>query len=38
MESMQAGLNAPEGQAAAEDTANFATGGVQMYMFETQEV
>jgi len=35
---MQAALATPEGEAAAADVANFATGGVDMLMYESQEV
>jgi uncharacterized protein (TIGR02118 family) len=31
---LQAGLAAPEGQAAAADLANFATGGASILLFE----
>ncbi len=34
METTQAGLQSPEGQAAAGDTHNFATGGVTLLMGE----
>ena len=36
METLQAGLQSPEGQAAAGDTQNFATGGVTMLIGEVQ--
>ncbi len=32
-----AALASPQGQAAAGDVANFATGGASMLMFETRE-
>ncbi|MDB5652481.1 MAG: EthD family reductase [Tardiphaga sp.] len=35
---IQAGLGSAEGQAAAGDVGNFATGGADMLMFDTQEV
>ena len=31
---IQAGLGSPEGAATAADLGNFATGGVDLYMFE----
>lgn len=34
MEALQAGLQAPEGQAAAADLQNFATGGVTLFASE----
>ncbi len=37
MDAIQAGLESPEGQATAGDLANFADGGVQMLMFDTQD-
>jgi uncharacterized protein (TIGR02118 family) len=33
-----AGLASPQGQAAAGDLANFATGGVDLYVFESEEI
>jgi uncharacterized protein (TIGR02118 family) len=36
METLQAGLQSPEGQAAAGDTQNFATGGVTMMIGEVR--
>jgi uncharacterized protein (TIGR02118 family) len=36
MEALQAGLQSPEGQAAAGDTQNFATGGVTMVIGEVR--
>jgi uncharacterized protein (TIGR02118 family) len=38
MADLQAGFASPEGQAAAGDVPKFATGGVTMLMYETQEV
>ena len=35
---IQAAFASPEGQAAAADVATFATGGVDMLIFETKEV
>ena len=35
---MGAAFNSPEGKAAAEDVANFATGGATMTHFEVDEV
>jgi uncharacterized protein (TIGR02118 family) len=35
---IQAGLGSAEGQAAAADVANFATGGADMLMFDSKEV
>ena len=32
---LQEALSTPEGQAAASDIANFATGGAELLMFET---
>lgn len=34
---LQDGLRAPEGQAAAGDLANFATGGADLYVFDSKE-
>ena len=34
LEALQAGLGGPEGQAAAGDLTNFASGGVDLFMFE----
>ena len=34
---LNAALGSPEGQAAAADVANFATGGASMQMYETRE-
>src|SRR6476660_6804967 len=38
MDALKAGLSSPEGQAAAGDLANFADGGVDLYMFDTKDV
>ena len=38
MGAIQAAFASPEGQRAAADVQKFATGGVQMLMFETAEV
>ena len=35
---IQAALTSPEGQAAAADLANFATGGVELYFAETERI
>ena len=35
---LQAALASPEGQAAAADVANFASGGASMQMYETRAV
>ena len=34
---LTAALGSPEGQAAAADVANFATGGASMQMYETRQ-
>lgn len=34
---LQAGLASPQGQAAAGDLANFATGGADLLMFESKD-
>jgi uncharacterized protein (TIGR02118 family) len=34
---IQAGVASPEGQAAVGDLQNFATGGVDIFMFETRD-
>ncbi|HEX2076232.1 MAG TPA: EthD family reductase [Longimicrobium sp.] len=36
MDDLQAGLGSPEGQAAAADIANFATGGVTVLVFDSE--
>ncbi|HYH09354.1 MAG TPA: EthD family reductase [Thermoanaerobaculia bacterium] len=38
MEALQAALASPEGQAAAADLAKFATGGVDVFFFETKRL
>lgn len=38
MAAIQAAFASPEGQAAAADVGRFATGGVQMLMFETASI
>jgi uncharacterized protein (TIGR02118 family) len=38
LDALNAGLSSPEGQAAAGDLANFADGGVDLYMFDTKDV
>lgn len=38
MAAIQSALGSPEGQAAAGDLANFASGGADMYMFDTADV
>lgn len=38
MESLQAALQSPEGQAASADLANFATGGATVLVFEHRQV
>ena len=38
MDALQAALSSPQGQAAANDIANFATGGVTLMVVETQDV
>ena len=35
MAAMQSALGSPEGQAAAADVGKFATGGVDMFMFDS---
>ena len=37
MADLQAGLASPEGQAAAADLANFATGGVTLLTYDVRE-
>ena len=37
MAAIQSGLGSPEGQAAAGDVPNFATGGADMLMFDSKE-
>jgi uncharacterized protein (TIGR02118 family) len=38
MEALKAGMGSPEGKAAAGDLPNFADGGVDLYIFDTQEL
>ena len=38
LEAIGAGLSSSEGQAAAGDLANFASGGAELLMFDTKEV
>lgn len=38
VDAIKAGLGSPDGQAAAGDLANFADGGVDLYMFETTDL
>jgi uncharacterized protein (TIGR02118 family) len=38
MAALQAGLGSAEGQAAAGDLPNFASGGADLLMFDTKEV
>ena len=38
MASIQAAFASPEGQAAAADVPTFATGGADMFMFDTKNV
>lgn len=38
MAAMQTALGSPEGQAAAADVQGFATGGVDMLLFDSREV
>lgn len=38
MADLQTALGSAEGQAAAGDLANFASGGADMYMFDTKDV
>jgi len=38
MDALQAALSSPQGQAAAGDIANFATGGVTLIVVETQDL
>jgi uncharacterized protein (TIGR02118 family) len=38
MDTLQQALGSPEGQAAAGDLPNFATGGVEMLIFDTKDV
>jgi len=38
MQALQAGMGSAEGKAAAGDLPNFADGGVDLYIFDTQQV
>jgi uncharacterized protein (TIGR02118 family) len=38
LEALQAGMGSAEGKAAGGDLANFADGGVELYLFDTKEV
>jgi uncharacterized protein (TIGR02118 family) len=38
MQALQAGMGSAEGKAAAGDLPNFADGGVDLYIFDTQSV
>ena len=38
MEAIQAALSSPQGVAAGNDLANFATGGVELLVFDSKEV
>lgn len=38
LDALKAGMSSPEGKAAAGDLANFADGGVELYLFDTKEV
>jgi uncharacterized protein (TIGR02118 family) len=38
MDALKAGMGSAEGKAAAADLANFADGGVDLYIFDTQEI
>jgi len=38
MDALQAALASPTGQAAAADLANFASGGVELLVFDNEEV
>lgn len=38
MDALKAGMGSPEGKAAAADLPNFADGGVDLYLFDTQNV
>ncbi len=38
MDALQAGMGSAEGKAAAADLPNFADGGVDLYLFDTQNV
>lgn len=38
MDALKAGMGSSEGKAAAADLSNFADGGVDLYLFDTQNV
>ena len=38
LDALMKGLGAPEGQAAAGDLGNFATGGVDLLLLETKDI
>jgi uncharacterized protein (TIGR02118 family) len=38
VEALKSGLASPEGQAAAGDLSNFASGGVDLLFFDTKEI
>jgi uncharacterized protein (TIGR02118 family) len=38
MDALKAGMGSAEGKAAAADLSNFADGGVDLYIFDTQEL
>ena len=38
MDALQSALGSPEGGAAAKDLGNFATGGVDLLIFDTKEI
>jgi len=38
MDALKAGMGSAEGKAAAGDLANFADGGVDLYLFDTKDV
>jgi uncharacterized protein (TIGR02118 family) len=38
MGALQSALGSPQGQAAAADVQGFATGGVEMYVFDNKDV
>lgn len=38
MDALKAGMGSPEGKATAADLSNFADGGVDLYIFDTQNI
>ncbi|MEH2568613.1 EthD family reductase [Bradyrhizobium sp. AZCC 2289] len=38
LDALAAGMASPQGQAAAADLPNFATGGVDLYLYDSKEV